>query len=159
MSLSQATSFQVSRSICDATEKAILEAGFDGYELFVLWSGRVEGVSVHIEHMHVPHQHSYRGRSGLHVEVGGDALHELNRWLYEHGQQLVAQVHSHPTEAYHSETDDAYPMVAAIGALSIVLADFGQHGLSSPTTAVYRLSEHGWTELGSLDVNSLLQVV
>jgi proteasome lid subunit RPN8/RPN11 len=39
---------------------------------------------------------------------------------------LVAQVHSHPCEAFHSKTDDRYALVRYVGALSIVVPLFAQ---------------------------------
>lgn len=37
------------------------------------------------------------------------------------------QVHTHPGEAFHSSTDDAYPLVHEVGFLSLVIPDFA-HG-------------------------------
>ncbi|HEY2053445.1 MAG TPA: hypothetical protein VGH14_05875 [Solirubrobacterales bacterium] len=82
------------------------------------------------------------------MRVDGDALHELNLWLYEHHETLAVQVHAHPTDAFHSETDDAFPIVTALGGFSIVAADFARKGLLCADTAVYRLSREGWLPAG-----------
>ena len=39
----------------------------------------------------------------------------VNRTFYEQGLTLAGQVHSHPADAYHSDTDDAYPLMTLIG--------------------------------------------
>lgn len=159
MTLSDATVFRLPRSIADATEDAIRDAGSQGFELFVLWIGTVRDSTVEIENVHVPAQDSYGGEDGLLVHVRGDALHELNRWLFEHRKMLVAQVHSHPTEAFHSETDDTYPMVTTAGALSIVIPNFGRDGLASSGTVIYRLQGDGsWAELTAAEAKSLLRM-
>jgi hypothetical protein len=38
---------------------------------------------------------------------------------------IAAQVHSHPREAFHSSADDAWAIVRHLGALSLVVPDFG----------------------------------
>jgi hypothetical protein len=108
---------------------------------------------------HVPKQTSYRLDTGLCVRVDGDELHRLNRWLFDAGEILGVQVHSHPTDAYHSETDDTYPMVTLLGGLSIVVADFGRDGIAGSSTAGYRLSREGWIDLAPTDLTDLLEVV
>jgi hypothetical protein len=151
--------FRVPKSVIEKTEEALRGAGKDGYELFVLWSGVVDGDVLEIKTPHVPRQSSFRLRSGLLVRVDGDALHKLNAWLYERQELLAVQVHAHPTEAFHSETDDAFPIVTVLGGLSLVACDFARHGLLSRGAAAYRLSSHGWQEVRSDDLKALLEVV
>lgn len=141
------TMFSVPSAIVAETERHLRRAGRRGLELFVLWSGIVQGAEFIVRTAHVPRQTSYQLDSGLMVRVDGDALHQLNAWLYEHQEILAIQVHAHPTEAFHSDTDDAYPIVTAEGSISIVAADFCRRGLFSETTEVYRLGDNGWHQL------------
>ena len=67
-------------------------------------------------------------------------------WLYEAGEMLAVQVHAHPTDAYHSDTDDTYPIVATLGGLSIGVPDFCSRGLFTDSTMIYRLEPKGWVE-------------
>jgi hypothetical protein len=139
--------FTIPSAIVKETEQNLSHAGRRGLELFVLWSGRVHETEFQVRTVHVPLQTSYRLDSGLMVRVDGDALHQLNSWLYEHEEVLAVQVHAHPTEAFHSATDDTYPIVTAEGSISIVAADFCRHGLFSDSTVVYRLHDQDWLEL------------
>ena len=129
------------------TESALREAGAEGFELFVLWTGVVDLNQFRVRHVHVPKQTSYQEEEGLHVRVDGSELHKLNVWLYENGESLGAQVHTHPGRAYHSDTDDSFPMVTTLGGLSIVVADFCSGGLLDTKTAMYRLGRDGWTRV------------
>ncbi len=147
MTLSQLELISVSRTIVHETEGHLRRAGRRGLELFVLWSGTLSAPEFTVRTVHVPPQTSYRMKSGLMVRVDGDALHQLNSWLYEHREVLAVQVHAHPTNAFHSDTDDTYPIVTATGSISIVAADFCRDGLISDTSAVYRLGENGWDGL------------
>jgi len=139
--------FRVATTVVANTERALTEAGRRGYERFVLWSGTIVDDVAQVRSAHVPRQTSYKTRDGLLVRVPGDALHELNVWLFDNSETLVAQVHAHPTDAYHSDTDDTYPIVTAVGGLSIVVPDFARHGLDCAGTAVYRLTDNGWQVL------------
>lgn len=159
MILANAGAFRVPRTKIVETEEALRAAGADGYEVFVLWSGRLDGGSFEVRTLHVPQQSSYRLDTGLLVRVEGDALHRLNTWLYEHDELLGVQVHAHPTDAYHSDTDNTYPIVTTIGALSIVAADFAAHGLLNEATAAYRLTKTGWDDLGAVGLDRVLEVV
>lgn len=136
--------WSIPEALVNETEMALRDAGEDGHELFVLWSGSPAGRSFDVRHVHIPRQTAYRSALGLAVRVGGQALHDLNVWLYAHDEILGAQVHGHPDDAYHSDTDDAFPIVSALGSLSIVVSRFGVDGIASPTTACYRLGPSGF---------------
>jgi hypothetical protein len=135
--------FVVPRQIVEHTERSLREAGQQGHERFVLWSGHPSGGRFDVHTAHVPRQTAYKRKTGLLVRVEGQALHELNMWLYEAGQTLGAQVHAHPTEAFHSDTDDTFPIVTILGGLSLVVPDFCRAGLL-PRSAAFRLTNHGW---------------
>ena len=158
MTLRGVQRFRVQASAIRETEEAIRSAGQDGYELFVVWSGTRDGDTFTVAEVHVPRQVSYKLDAGLCVRIGGSELHRLNMWLYEAQQAIGVQVHSHPTDAYHSDTDDAYPIATLDGSLSIVLPFFGRDGFGSSDIAAYRLGRGGWLELtGSL--SDLMEVV
>jgi hypothetical protein len=44
--------------------------------------------------------------------------------LAERQEGIRAQVHTHPREAFHSSTDDAWPIVHLEGFLSLVIPEF-----------------------------------
>lgn len=155
MSLEGIRSFRVPADIVVRTEDSLRAAGRDGYELFVLWSGHQQGERFNVLQGHVPKQTSAKTKKGLLVTVRGDALHKLNVWLYENGQLLGVQVHAHPTSAFHSDTDDTYPIVTSLGGLSLVAADFCRHGLLHRSSAAFRLTTGGWIE----DSLNIVQVI
>ncbi len=146
MTLTGVTRFLVPASVVADTEAALREAGRDGYERFVLWSGNLDGTDFLVRTTHVPPQRAYSLPDGLCVRVDGPALHALNVWLFDHKEVLGVQVHSHPTDAYHSETDDTFPVVTGLGGMSLVIPDFGADPMFSGGHAVYRLSRHGWDD-------------
>jgi len=42
------------------------------------------------------------------------------------GWYILAQLHTHPSEAFHSRVDDASPLSSQVGFISIVVPDFAQ---------------------------------
>lgn len=159
MTLRAVKVFEVPRGVVETSDAALKAAGKDGYELFVLWTGRTKGDRFHVEHAYIPRQRSFQGESGLHVRVEAEDLNALNRWLYQNKQQLGVQVHTHPDTAYHSKTDNAFPIVTTLGGLSIVVPNFAEQGIGCPGTAIYRLAEDGWSEINIEIGRDLLQLV
>lgn len=136
--------FIVPAHICDETDKLLSTAGHRQNEYFVLWSGKFDERNFHIETLHNPKQKALRLKNGLCVQVDGLELHQLNYWLYENGERLAVQVHSHPTRAFHSQLDDSHAMVTTLGGLSLVVPNFCIHGVRGPGVALYRLYHAGW---------------
>lgn len=159
MNLEQVRRFRIAEKLVQASEKPLREAGHAGYERFVLWSGTVISEVFEVHTVHVPSQTAYKLETGLCVRVGGDELHRLNRWLFEQSEMLGVQIHTHPAEAYHSNTDDAYPIVTQVGALSVVVPDFCRRGLFTRGTATYRLRMGGWREVPGPTALRLIEVV
>lgn len=126
------------------TVSLLQEIGGMGLESFVLWGGVLEGEGdLRFTSIHRPLQQPHRTPYGLSVSVDGDELARMNMWLYEHGEILAAQVHSHPTEAFHSEMDDAYPLVTLLGSISAVAPYFASGGLDE-------LDEWAWYRLAGV---------
>ena len=158
MTLGGVRRFRIKASAIRETEEAIRTAGQDGYELFVVWSGTRDYDAFKVAKVHVPEQASYKLDTGLCVRVEGSELHRLNVWLYEAQQVIGVQVHSHPADAYHSYTDDTYPIATLEGSLSIVLPFFGRDGWRSSDIVVYRLEQGRWLKLTGY-LSDLIEVV
>lgn len=149
--LSEVTSFLIPQRLLLSTIQVLQEAGKRNSEAFVLWSGVFQGEKqFSFCSGYVPQQRGVETSQGLLVFVEGDALFVVNRALYEQGEILACQVHSHPTHAFHSETDDQFPLVTIIGGLSLVIPDFAEAGIDGiDKWAWYRLDEPDqWKPIG-----------
>lgn len=150
--------FIIPRDVLGTTIAFLRDAGRKGNEAFVLWFGREEAsADFRFTRAVLPAQEPQATPHGLLVTVPGDELFRINKAAYQQGETIGAQVHSHPTEAYHSETDDRYPLVTLVGALSLVIPNFAVRAPGDMDEwAWYRLSEdaqwdlmdeHTWIEL------------
>jgi len=146
----------VSRRFIDVAMEHLRRVGRQGGEGFAVWAGMLNGSEFEVTETIIPAQRAVRSRNGVCVIIEPQALHDLNVWLYENKRMLIAQIHSHPGEAYHSDTDDDFPVATVAGAFSLVIPDFAVRPFQWDTTAVYRLSPIAtWDELGIIEVRNL----
>jgi len=151
--------FIISKVIVDDTVDFLRGVGTKGAEGFVLWAGRIEAPGpFRFQTVMVPEQRPIATDRGLLVVVEGEALFALNKLAYERKEILGGQVHTHPTSAYHSDTDDHYPLVTLVGALSVVLPNFAKHAPRDIAEwAWYRLMEYGHWEPLNKQTNVVLE--
>lgn len=149
----------IPRQCLEEAYKHMRQAGHEGLEGVALFAGKEEGNAFKINSTIVPKQKAMSMEEGLLYAVDGDELHRINVWLYENKMSLISQIHSHPSKAYHSSTDDAYPIVATIGGISIVVPDFASRAIDISNWAVFRLSlKNEWVELSATEKNNLFEI-
>lgn len=136
------------------------KAGKNQVEGVALWAGTTNDTTFKIKTTIIPKQKAFNHGGGLLYMVEGEELHRINVWLYKNKMTLIAQIHSHPNHAYHSDTDDRYPIITTVGGISIVIPDFGFRPIAIEDWAVYRLNpSKQWMEQSSKEINSLISIV
>lgn len=143
----------------------------DGYEFMrsagrlrlegmVLWAGKQRDTTFTVTELIVPKQKGLRTADGVCAVVEADELARLNMHLYRNSLELVAQVHTHPTVAYHSSTDDENAIATTIGCFSIVVPNFAVVNYPLAQCAVYRLDSSGkWLEVDEFQAPNRIVVV
>lgn len=108
------------RQILDRTFAKFRECGRGRRECQVLWLSSWNSPESIVEIVHPKHE----------GHMGGFVLEDC--WLSEFWVRLGRdnmgvriQVHTHPSEAFHSPTDDDFPIVHTPGFLSLVIPNFG----------------------------------
>lgn len=150
--------FLIASSVIEDTMQSLRVFGARHLEGLVLWLGKVEGRRAFVVQALTPPQESISSENGVGYFVTGETLFLLNRALSETGLRLLAQVHSHPTDAYHSETDDQFAIVTADGGLSLVVPDFASGEPDLTDWAVFRLVGGTWEELTVQECREILRV-
>ena len=153
------TRFLIPLPIVRQTVNFLRQVGRHGNEGLVLWCGRVDRDEASVERVVIPDQRPIRVADGICVTVGSQALHDLNVLLYENQMRLIAQVHSHAEDAYHSETDDRFSVVTTLGALSIVVPFFSANGIVLNECAIYQLCDSRWHEFSAIQKSALIKVI
>lgn len=140
------------QQLLDETLSHLRSGGAKQCETVVLWLGsKREGIREIRE--------AYRPEQIVDIDffrIPQEGMRSLMRHLKETRLQILAQVHSHPEQAYHSEADDAWSIIRRVGAVSIVIPffaaatnkdNFGSHA------ATYRLNDANcWVEVAFADV-------
>jgi hypothetical protein len=124
-----------------------------------LWVGYREGTNFIVSDLLIPHQRGVSSESGLCAIIHGDELARIGRMLYEAKKLLFGQLHTHPTEAYHSVTDDENSIVTAMGGVSLVIPDFAVRPFNLNDCASYRLDADGvWAEMAPDTAADLIRI-
>lgn len=152
---------QVPRSVLGDSRDLLRRSGVEGLEAIVLWAGDFadDPSTFWVRAVVLPAQQGGSTDDGLLACVDGDEIFRVNKLLSDNSLRLVAQLHTHPTSAYHSETDDTYPLLSARGSVSIVVPDFARDEIDLNTCAVYRLtSRNQWQALSQTEILSLIRI-
>lgn len=95
-------------------------------------------------------EHPIHERSPFGYVVNDSWLTEFWKKLAASRRSIKAQIHTHPGCAFHSATDDKWPIVSQPGFLSLVIPDFAAGPTSLERAWVGRLGTDGkWEELSS----------
>lgn len=107
--------------LVDATLAALRAAGLDGVERVVFWLGRrTPDGNADIAEVHVPEQEA----AADYFRIPPESMIAFMTHLRRNRLVLLAQVHSHPREAFHSKADDQWAVVRHEDGLSIVVPYF-----------------------------------
>lgn len=149
----------VPRELADGANSHLREAGQRSCEAFALWAGSRQDSVFLVKELIIPAQQALAFEDGVCVTVASPELFRINVHLHNEGLELIAQLHSHPNEAYHSETDDRYPIATRAGALSIVVPNFARATFAIESSAVFRLSARSeWIAMSADEACRLIRV-
>lgn len=142
----------VPKSVIADTVRELSLDGKADTERFLLWLGDSEERV--IREIFVP---PYEASSDY-FHISEQDMGAIFRKLRASGLSILAQVHSHPMEAFHSYADDTWAIVRHVGALSIVLPYFARNTDEQnflTETAVFELSSNNrWQELSREDMEN-----
>jgi hypothetical protein len=131
------TRVNITEDILRTTFQILRDCGRGHTECAVFWSGPannalVDGV-----------EHPIHERSPFGYEVETNWLTDFCKRLGSSNRSVKVQVHSHPTIAFHSTTDDTWPIVSQPGFLSIVIPTFAMGEPSLKGAWIGRLRADG----------------
>lgn len=152
-------SYSVSAGLLRRTEEFLRHSGEKGFEAVVLWTGTVNPDGAAALRWAVrPGQVAYRSDDGCAVEVPPDEIAKVVSSLQD-DEVVLARVHTHPSEAYHSPTDDQNMIIAHVGAISVVVPDLARRPLDLGRCSVNELRPDGtWRELPPREITDRFRV-
>lgn len=149
---------QIDECVMTASLAKLHASGSKGHEGVVLWLGKRERPTARVTHVFEP-LHS-AAVDFFHIPPHG--MQQLMDYLAENDVAVLAQVHTHPTEAFHSRADDKWAMVRHLNALSLVLPYFAErctpHNFLA-MAATFRLNaENCWVRVQPAELAHYLEV-
>ena len=112
-------------------------------EALLFWGGILSASTAQITGIYLPGHRP----DGAHAALSKEESRWLVRRLHARDEKLIAQVHSHPGEAYHSDGDDAGAASFHVGFLSIVVPQYGRGVASLNDCAIFEFDGTVFMEL------------
>jgi hypothetical protein len=135
--------YRLPRRVLDETFAHFRRCGCGRRECQVLWIGPWDKPDSIVRVVHPKHE----------AHRGGFVLddHWLNAFWFSLAQESMGiriQVHTHPGEAFHSPTDDAFPIIHTTGFLSLVIPNFALGPIGFADAFLTEIQEDGrWREV------------
>lgn len=108
----------VPQQIWQETEFCMRKCGAKHNECIVFWlSQQTDEPEISVAAV----WHPKHLATAIGYDVPEDEIHRLHEYLYRERKAVIAQLHTHPGSAFHSPTDDHWPMIHSRGFLSIVV--------------------------------------
>jgi len=124
------------------TFAAFQECGRGESECVVYWTGPATQDLVDAV------EHPLHSRSPYGYELDDGWITSFFGRLAAAERSVKAQIHTHPGRAFHSPTDDAWPIVSQAGFVSVVIPNFAKGEQSLRNAWIGRLEAHGgWRRL------------
>jgi hypothetical protein len=139
--------------------KQMRQAAMQRLEAMALFAGIEENNNFHILETIIPRQVSLSPQEGGSSVVPEEEMQRIRTWLQENECDIIAQIHSHPRQAYQASRHQDWPLIKIIGGISIVVPDFALGPTNPETWSVYRLaSDSKWIELDKNEICHLFEI-
>lgn len=144
--------YQVPRQLMQQTFGQFRACGRGRNECQALWVSSLARPDELLEVVHPAHSASPVG-----FQLDDDWLTTFWLRMAREGLAVRIQVHTHPGAAYHSATDDAFPMVHSPGFLSLVIPEFAMREVGFERAYLAQIDAAGrWREVS---INEHLELV
>jgi hypothetical protein len=136
--------FMLASGVIHETFRALRECGRGECECVVYWTGPLHSNVINGV------EHPVHRRSPFGYEINDHWLTDFWKRLAASKQSVRAQVHTHPGSAFHSATDDKWPMVSQADFVSVVIPNLAAGEPSLDAAWIGRLQRDGtWCRLTS----------
>jgi hypothetical protein len=150
---------RIRRVAIDQTLGFLTQSGNRNKEGIVLWLGRRTSSDSLASHVYQP---IHTAASDFFYIPQQGMAHMLS-FMGNNSVSVLAQVHTHPREAFHSQADDQWAIVRHLGALSLVLPNFARNvtaGTFMELAATFRLDIHNeWSLVPQNHLPDVLEVI
>jgi proteasome lid subunit RPN8/RPN11 len=147
------------RTCLDETLRHLRTGGLVNCETMVLWLGSVRNGYAEVREVYRPEQKV----DFDYFHIPPESMRAVMKRIRETRFQILAQVHSHPEEAFHSKADDTWAIVRHVGAISLVIPYFARDTVGETfgvQAASYRLdSNDSWQKVSFSEAVEVVDAV
>lgn len=150
-------------SVIQQTERAFRSGK---HEVFAIWTADkselgVPNQAVPISRCVIPKQTPGETPTGVYVHIEGAELQRIQLDNFDRSERSVVQLHTHPgVDVRMSQLDREWEVVRHVGALSIIVPFYGQHGLISfEGVNVYEREEHDWRLWSRIETAERIKII
>jgi hypothetical protein len=143
---------QLRREVLEQAFEHLRRCGAGQRECVVYLTGPIDAPGLIDAAVHPTHTATGGG-----YEVGAGAIAELWAELLVSRRSVRAQVHTHPSAAYHSGRDDAYALIGTPGYLSLVVPDFALGPVSLDRAFLAERTHDG--DWAAMSANEWLEII
>lgn len=156
MTLSNITKVILPTDILDKTFSFLQKYGHQRLESHALWVGKEEKDTFQITDVWYPDQES----TSINYEVSEDEEFKINVRLYNENMTIIAQIHTHPGDAFHSSLDDEGSALSLPGSLSVVIPDFGFiESTNIDYWEVFQYINEKWKHISKKEVKKTFKII
>lgn len=138
---------RIPRGLLQQTFEQLRACGCGRNECQALWLGPVTQPSQISRLVHPKHDASPVG-----FQLDETWLTRFWLQMARDGLSVRIQIHTHPGRAYHSATDDAFPIIHSPGFLSLVIPNFAQGPIGFERAFLAQIASEGrWREVAIHD--------
>ncbi|KKM64062.1 hypothetical protein LCGC14_1505140 [marine sediment metagenome] len=143
--------------ILEKTLNTFRDYGNNYLEAFSLWVGEEKGNTFAIKNVWFPKQEN----TMISYYISDIDVHYINVRLNKKKYTILAQLHTHPGDAFHSCIDNHFSILTLPGSFSIVVPDFGDIIINKDLNnlEVYRLLEREWKLKSVEEVGHLFKLI
>ena len=142
--------------IMEETLKFFTDYGLYNVEACAIWVGKELENIFEIKEVWFPEQKN----TMISYYISDIEVHNINVELNKNRYSAIAQLHTHPGDAFHSSVDEEHTILSLPGSFSIVIPDYGGILISAiDEWVVYRLFKGVWTLQSKNKVKKLFQIV
>jgi hypothetical protein len=150
--------YRAPASLLSSSAEALRTLGAGVRESVVLWQGKVlDEYRAEFTKLHVPRQVT----GPLHFNVPLADRLKLLASVSADEEFILAQVHTHPQQAFHSAADDRLAITKHLGAISIVVPFFAMNwsGDLTETSVNVCLGGDSWREMSFNEIPQTFEVI
>lgn len=133
------------------------EYGNNNLEAFSLWVGEEKGTTFAVKNVWIPKQEN----TMISYFISDIDVHYINVRLNKKKYSIIAQLHTHPGDAFHSCIDNHFSILTLPGSFSIVVPDYGNIIINGNllNLEVFRLLNGEWKLKSDEEVKILFKII